>query len=272
YLELLGLAGRKSDEPIDNAEAVELIARQEALNFKPGEMFLYSNSNYVLLAEIVRRVSGKSLREFADENIFRPLGMTNSLFNDDRTAVVKNRVVSYAPIAGGRYRHFVKTIEAMGDGNLLTSVEDLAKWDRNFYDDKVGGAGFSQQMLTRGKLNNGEEIPYALGLSNEEYKGLKAIAHGGAFMGFRTEMIRFPEHRFTAICLCNIGAANPGMLARQVADLYLADQIKPAEAKAGGAAAPTRPQQTLTLTAKQLSEYTGLFYSKELDATYRIVV
>jgi CubicO group peptidase (beta-lactamase class C family) len=133
YLELMGMADRRMDGPFGNEVAVELIARQKGLNFKPGERFLYSNSNYVLMAEIVRRASGKSLREFADENIFRPLGMTNTHFNDDLTAVVKNRVVSYAPISPGRFRQFVKTIEAMGDGNLLTTVEDLAKWDQNFY-------------------------------------------------------------------------------------------------------------------------------------------
>ncbi len=271
YLELMGMAGQKPDEPINNEEAVELIARQKGLNFKPGEKFLYSNSNYVLMAEIVRRASGKSLREFAEENIFSPLGMTNTHFNDDRTAVVKNRVTSYAPISGGRFRQFIKTIEAMGDGNLLTTVEDLAKWDQNFYDNKVGGEGFSQQMLTRVKLNNGEEIPYAFGLGNEEYKGLKAVAHGGAFMGFRTEMIRFPDQRFTAICLCNVGAANPSALARQVADLYLADQLKPAEAKSTNAPAAPKPQQPVTLTAEQLAEYAGAYYSEELDATYRIV-
>ncbi|HKE06166.1 MAG TPA: serine hydrolase domain-containing protein [Blastocatellia bacterium] len=272
YLELMGMAGRKMDEPFDNEEAVELIVRQKGLNFKPGERFLYSNSNYVLMAEIVRRASGKSLREFADENIFRPLGMTNTHFNDDRTAVVKNRVVSYAPISPGRFRQFVKTIEAMGDGNLLTTVDDLAKWDQNFYDNKVGGEGFSQQMLTRTKLNNGEEIPYAFGLGNEEYKGLKAVAHGGGFMGFRTEMIRFPEQRFTAICLCNVGTANPGALARQVADIYLADQLKPAGAKSNSAPAAPAPRQPLTLTAGQLAEYIGAYYSDELDATYRIVI
>jgi CubicO group peptidase (beta-lactamase class C family) len=272
YLELMGMAGRKMDEPFGNEEAVELIARQKGLNFKPGEKFLYSNSNYVLMAEIVRRASGKSLREFADENIFRPLGMANTHFNDNRTAVVKNRVVSYAPIDGGRFRQFIKTIEAMGDGNLLTSVEDLAKWDQNFYENKVGGEGFSQQMLTRTKLNNGEEISYAFGLDDGEYKGLKAVAHGGGFMGFRTEMIRFPEQRFTVICLCNVGAVNPGALARQVADLYLANQIKPAQAGSNRAPAPPGQQQPLTLKAEQLTEYTGAYYSEELDATYRVVI
>lgn len=272
YLELRGMAGQKSDEPFNNEEAVALITRQKGLNFKPGEQFLYSNSNYVLLAEIVRRASGKSLREFADENIFRPLGMTNTHFNDDRTAVVKNRVVSYMPINSERFRQFVKTIEAVGDGNLLTSVEDLAKWDQNFYDNKVGGEGFSQQLLARTKLNNGEEIPYAFGLSNEEYKGLKAVAHGGNFMGFRTEMIRFPEQRFTAICLCNVGSANPGALARQVADLYLADKYKPTEAKSSNTPPATTAAQPPTLTAEQLAEYTGVYFSDELDTTYRVVI
>jgi len=271
YLELMAMAGRKMDEPFGNEEAVELIARQKGLNLKPGERFLYSNSNYVLMAEIVRRVSGKSLRVFADENIFRPLGMTNTHFDDDRTAVVKNRVVSYTPKNGGRFQQFVKTIEAMGDGNLLTTVEDLAKWDQSFYDNKVGGDGFSRQMLTGTKLNNGEEITYAFGLDNGVYKGLKAVAHGGGFMGFRTEMIRFPEQRFTVICLCNIGSANPGGLARQVADIYLADQIKPAQAGSNSTtAAPTRVQPP-TLTAEQMTEYIGSYYSEELDTTYRVI-
>jgi CubicO group peptidase (beta-lactamase class C family) len=272
YLELMGMAGRKMDDPFGNEEAVEWIVRQKGLNFKPGEKFLYSNSNYVLMAEIVRRASGKSLREFADENIFRPLGMANTHFNDDRAAIVKNRVVSYASIDGGRLRQFIKTIEAMGDGNLLTSVEDLAKWDQNFYDNKVGGEGFSQQLLTRTKLNNGEEISYAFGLDDGEYKGLKTVAHGGGFMGFRTEMIRFPEQRFTVICLCNVYTANPGALARQVADLYLADQIKPAQAGPNRAPAPPSQPQPLTLTTEQLTEYTGAYYSEELDATYRVII
>jgi len=110
------------------------------------------------------------------------------------------------------------------------------------------------------------------GLGAEEHKGLKAVAHGGGFMGFRTEMICFPKQRFTVICLCNAGAVNPGALARQVADLYLADQIKPAEAKSNNAPAAPSPRPSLTLTAEQLAEYTGAYYSEELDETYRIVI
>ncbi|MDX2034625.1 MAG: serine hydrolase domain-containing protein [Blastocatellia bacterium] len=271
YLELMAMSGRSAEDQFDNDAAVELIARQQALNYRPGEKYLYSNSNYVLMAEIVKRVSGKSLREFADENLFKPLGMANTHFNDDRAIVVKNRVISYSPAGQGRFRQFIKNINAVGDGNLLTTVEDLARWDRNFYDNRVGGPGFSDAMLARMKLNNGEETAYGFGLGNEEYRGLKAVAHGGAFYGFRTEMVRIPAHRFTVICLCNVGSANPSQLARKVVDLYLGDKLKPVEARAEAPRGAT-PPPVVTAAPAQLADYAGAFYSPELDATYQIVV
>jgi CubicO group peptidase (beta-lactamase class C family) len=267
-LQLRGMADR-NDEFSNNEESVELIARQKGLNFKPGERIAYSNSNYALLAEIVRRASGKSLREFAEENIFRPLGMANTHINDDRGAVVKNRVISYLSHGGGRYSQFVNTIEA---SNLLTTVEDLAKWDQNFYDNKIGGEGFNQAMLRGAKLNNGQEMPYAFGLMYGKYKGLKAVSHNGQMFGFSAEIIRFPEQRFTVICLCNTTAANAEALARQVADIYLADQLKPAEAKPNSPPASPTPPQPQVLTAEQMAEYTGAYYSEELDTTYRIFI
>jgi CubicO group peptidase (beta-lactamase class C family) len=272
YIHLRGMADRTFDESFNNEDVVELIARQKGLNFKPGERYSYSNSNYALLAEIVRRASGKSLREFAEENIFRPLGMANTHFNGDRGAVVKNRVISYEPHGDGRYSQFVNTIEAMGDGDLLTTVEDLAKWDQNFYDNKIGGEGFTDAMLRGAKLNNGEERPYAFGLVYGTYKGLKTVWHNGNIFGFRIEMIRFPEQRFTVICLCNTAAANAEELARQVADIYLADQLKPAEVKPNSTPASPSPPQPPALTAEQLAEYTGAYYSEELDTTYRIFI
>jgi CubicO group peptidase (beta-lactamase class C family) len=271
FLELMVMADRKPDEPFSNVEVVELIARQKRLNFKPGEKIIYSNSNYVLLAEIVRRVSGKSLREFADENIFRPLGMANTQFKDDRTAVVKNRVISYTPTGGGGFRQFVDITEAMGAGNMLTTIEDLAKWDQNFYDNKVGGELFGKQMLTRTKLDSGEEFPLGFALMDEEYRGSKAASHGGAFLGFRTEMIRFPEQRFTVICLCNVSVADSRGLAKQVVDLYLADQLNPL-VRVSHKAPARKFQQPPALTPEQLSEYGGAYYSEELDISYRIVV
>lgn len=268
YLELRAEAGISAEDIVDNNDAIELLTRQKALNYKPGEKYLYSNSNYVLLAEIVKRASGKSLREFADEHIFKPLGMKNTHWDDDRSMVVKNRVVSYGAGKLTPWRHFVKNINAVGDGNLLTTVEDLAKWDQNFYDNKVGGAGFTEYVLTRGKLNNGETIPYAFGLGHEEYRGVKNIAHGGAFLGFRTQLMRFPEKKFSVICLCNAATINPTLLSQKVVDVFLADHLKPQPLKTDSSVNNGKTGY-VEIPETQLQEYVGNYYSEELNAIYK---
>ena len=219
YLTLMSLAGMRYEDVYSEEEMVALPARQKELNFTPGDEHLYSNSGYFLLSVIVKRASGKSLRQFADEQIFKPLGMSHTHFHDDRAMVVKNRVTSYFPKREGGFGvHVNNNFDKVGDGGLLTTIEDLARWDRNFYDYQVGGKAFVDQLLTPGQLNNGEKLQYAFGLSVGEYKGVKMVSHGGGFFGFRTEMIRFPEQKFSVICLCNLGSINAAGLARQVAD------------------------------------------------------
>jgi len=278
YLGLMSLAGLRYEDYFDNDTAVELIARQKALNFAPGAEFIYSNSGYVLLAELVKRASGKTLREFAAENIFGPLGMADSHFNDDRSLVVKNRVISYRPLedeaervekkeddkSGEKqeikevkdYRQLLKNFDAVGDGNLLTTVEDLFKWDQNFYDKKVGGDKFIDLILTRGKLNDGKDLDYAFGLFHGEYKGFKTVSHGGGMLGFRTEMLRFPEQEFTVICLSNLATFDPGGECRKVADIFLADRLK-ADTKAGEKAGGT--ETPVSVARAVLDSYAGKY-------------
>jgi CubicO group peptidase (beta-lactamase class C family) len=209
-------------------EVFELIARQKALNFAPGEQHMYSNSNYILLAEIVKRVSGKSLREFADENIFQPLGMINTHYYEDLTVVVKNRATGYSPRKDGSFAPVPTNNGTVGPAGVLTTVEDLLLWDRNFYGNKLGKGGqdLINLVLTSGAINNGEKLRYAFGLVHYKYNGLNAVGHDGGFFGFKTSMNRFPEQRFTVICLCNSRNAPMDALADQVADIYLADQFK----------------------------------------------
>jgi CubicO group peptidase (beta-lactamase class C family) len=223
YLTLMDLAGKSHEDYFDLADAIESLARQKGLNFPPGEQYLYCNSGYVLLAEIVKRASGQSLREFAQEAIFGPLGMTATHFDDDHKTVVKNRVVSYGCRKGGGFQRYLKSFDAVGSGGLLTTINDLFLWDRNFYDQRLGGSNFISHMLTRGRLNNGRALNYAFGLEHGEYRGLKTVAHPGSMLGFRTQMLRFPKQRFSVICLANLDTINPGRLAHQVADIYLAD-------------------------------------------------
>ncbi len=222
YLTLMALAGIHFDGVTTEEDALRIIARQKGLNFAPGEDYLYSNSGYFLLSLIVKRVSGRSLREFAEENIFRPLGMKSTQFQDDHTRIIPHRATGYAPAPSGGFRLNMSQFEQTGDGALWTTVEDLVLWDRNFYEPKVGGPDLIRQLLEPGRLLSGETVAYAAGLIKGTYRGLTVIRHGGSWAGYRAELLRFPEQRFSVICLCNLSTINPTRLAYQVADLYLA--------------------------------------------------
>jgi CubicO group peptidase (beta-lactamase class C family) len=228
YLTLLGIMGTDFGAYHED-DVLELIARQKELNFKPGEEYLYSNSGYFLLAVIVQRASHKSLREYAEENIFKPLGMRNSRFHDDYTELIQNRAFGYFPGGKDKYRNFISTFDCVGSGGLFTSVEDLFLWDQNFYRHRVGGRDVIELMHTKGKLNNGQELDYAFALRISSYRGLKTVDHSGALGGYRSYMVRFPEQNFSVICLSNLSSINPAGLSQQIADIYIADEFEKAE-------------------------------------------
>jgi CubicO group peptidase (beta-lactamase class C family) len=257
YLVLAGIAG-KTTWGLTLDDAIASIVRQRELNFTPGDEFSYSNSGYALMAEIVKRASGKSLREFSQEYIFKPLGMEHSVFRDDNTLIIKHRATGYDS-AGGRFRTNDAGIESVGSGNLWTTVGDLAKWDRNFYDERLG-KGLTQELLTTGKLNDGQSLGYAFGLFVDDHRGLRRVQHGGAFAGFRTEMVRFPDERLTVICLSNLGNVNPTALANQVAELYLADRMEPEEKPAEVADTKLPPEQLSAAAGKYRDPRDGMLW------------
>jgi len=262
---LLGLAGwRYSLDLITDDDVLELVSKQADLNFRPGEKHLYSNTGYTLLAQIVKRVSGQSFREFTSANIFEPLGMKNTHFRDDHAEVVKGQAYGYAPAKDGAFRLSITNFDTVGATSLLTTVEDLALWDRNFYEKRVGGAALIGQMLEPGKLNNGEQLKYAFGLTVDKYKGLPIVDHGGADAGYRADLLRFPGERFSVACLCNLSTSNPGDLARRIADTYLAKELKPPEAAA------KIEEPAVTLSEQQLSRWTGLYWNRDGDRFRRI--
>lgn len=258
FLGLLELSGRSILDRHPTDELIELIARQKALNFKPGAEYLYSNTNYFLLAEVIKRVAKKPLSVFAAENIFRPLGMTHTRFYDDSTVVVPGRVPAYEAGRDGTFRMGWSTnYDIVGGGGLMSSVDDLLLWDRNFYENRLGSGSFLVEMQTPGVLNDGRQITYALGLERGSYRGLSVVEHGGALIGYRTEILRFPEQRFTVLCLCNLSNADPAGLAHQVADIYLEKLLQPR---------PGAPQSVGSAAA------IGLFVGKYLDPVSHTVV
>lgn len=252
--ELLIMSGwRLSEDVVRDDDVLDLVSRMKALNFAPGERYLYSNTGYTLAAQVVKRVSGQSLREFTEANIFKPLGMTRTFFRDDHLVVVKQQAYGYQTAPGSTFRLSVPNYDTVGASSLLTTVEDLARWDQNFYDQRVGGADVIAQMETPGKVNGGGPIGYGLGLAVGNYKGLRVIEHSGADAGYRSQLMRFPDQRFSVACLCNLASANPSQLARKVADIYLAAQLKP---EASPAAA-----SDFKLSEKELAAYAGPYWT-----------
>lgn len=264
YLTLQYLAGKGDDDFYTAEEVLELLARQKALNFKPGDEFLYSNTGYFLLGVIVERVTGKTLAQFAKENIFDPLGMKNTHFHDDHTMIVKNRATGYAPAKNG-FKISETSLDIVGDGAVFTTVEDLYLWDQNFYHNRLGKGGqkLIERILTPGKLNSGKKLNYAFGLMISRYRGLKYIHHGGSFVGFRAQMMRFPQQHFTVIVLANLSSINPTRLCLQVADLFLEKEFT--EEKR----IPARPEP-VKLSLKEKKKFVGTYYNEEKDRLLRI--
>lgn len=221
------LSGWRWGDLETRGDSLATVARQRELNFRPGEEHSYSNTGYFLLGEIVNRVSGPSLREFAERNIFNPLGMKDTQIHDDVSLVIRSRAWGYNSVKNGGWVNNITRSEEVGDANVYTSVEDLARWDQNFYDQKVGGDAVMAEMLREGTLNNGRKIGYAAGLRLGVYKGLRIVRHGG-WSTSRAEYLRFPDQHFSVVCLCNTGAIDPETLAQQVADIFLIDLLKPA--------------------------------------------
>jgi CubicO group peptidase (beta-lactamase class C family) len=222
FLALLALAGRDGSDVHSEAELIDLISRQKSLNNVPGEKYIYSNTNYFLLGVVIRRTTGKSLGQFAQNNIFRPLGMTHTRYYDDHTVVLSGRVSAYYPGSGNSYLVDWSTdYDIVGGGGVTSTIDDLLLWDRNFYENKLGKGTLVKELETPGRLNNGKESSYALGLELETYRGMPVVEHTGVLYGYRSDILRFPQQRFSVISLCNIGSAAVTNLTREVADIYL---------------------------------------------------
>jgi CubicO group peptidase (beta-lactamase class C family) len=258
YLTLWYLAGIDDADFTTEAEALDIIRRQKVLNFLPGEQRLYSNSGFFLASVLVERVSGKSLARFADENIFRPLGMRHTRFNNDHTAVIPGRATGYARRDGGGYSISMSDFEQTGDGGVLTSVEDLQRWDENFYTGQVGGRAALDDLHRRAVLNDGRSEPYALGLIVDTHRGLRRVRHGGSWAGYRAELMRFPDQHFSVAVLCNLAGTNPTSLAVRVADEHLASSFATVPDIASPGVTAGGP---VTLASRDRERYAGLYRS-----------
>jgi CubicO group peptidase (beta-lactamase class C family) len=219
--DLVVMSGTRMEDVITQEQIIQLLTRQQALNFDPGAEYSYSNSNFSMLAEIVKNVSGKSFRQFVDDVIFKPLGMKDSHIHDNYMEVVINRAYSYRPLDNVHFANSILNYSNAGATSLFTNIPDMAKWVINFYDPKVGNVETIKKLTTKGILNNGEKISYAAGIAVDEYNGKLRFSHNGADAGYRTAVSVFPDEKLGVIVFSNLSNANPAAKAGEITDLFI---------------------------------------------------
>jgi CubicO group peptidase (beta-lactamase class C family) len=220
---LAAISGVGEDGMITQELALKLLKRQASLNFRPGEKYSYSNSNFILLSEIVKNVSGTTFRAFTDSAIFKPLGMSQSHFEDNYYEVIKNRAESYAISDSTHYENNFKNVFTMGDGGLFSNINDMAKWIINFYNPRAGDLKDIAQLTLKGKLNNGKELLYASGIVSNKYKGWRVYTHIGGLAGYRTMTAAYPDLKMGIIVFGNQGDLSTFSKINQIADLLITD-------------------------------------------------
>ena len=224
-----------NEDYLTNKEVHDLIKTLPLIR-KPEKKFHYSNTGYVLLALVAENASGMSLREFAEKEIFKPLGMNNSFFNDDVNLPFKNRADAYTPIddESDKYKINVTNLSWVGDGGVYTSLNDFIKWDENFYENKLGMGGQSliqtmemtfeetkvskrNQKMDKEKEN---ENTYAFAQNLAYYNGYKRWSHSGSWVGWLAHYARFPELRFSTVVFCNTNEIDATIISDKVVDIY----------------------------------------------------
>jgi CubicO group peptidase (beta-lactamase class C family) len=209
-------AGR-GDRVISQELALDIITHQQALDFTPGSEYSYSNSGYNLAAIIVERVSKQKFPAFVDERLFKPIGMKYSSWRDDYQRIVPGRAQAYSRQGNGPWRLNMPFMNVYGNGGMLTTVGDWMKWNA-MLDSQSLGAPLVTSLETRGVLNDGRKIAYALGLVVDTYKGLKDVSHGGATAGYQTFLARYPDNKVSVGVMCNGTSPSAGGIAANITD------------------------------------------------------
>jgi CubicO group peptidase (beta-lactamase class C family) len=265
FHELMALAGWRGDDYRTNEDVMRLLKMQTDLNFKPGEQFMYSNTGYVVLAEIIERVTGVDFKVWMQNNVFEPLQMKNTYVEDNNQHIVSNRATSY-------YHSHEKVFEMAqaywaytGAGNMYSTTEDLLKWAHNFYDPKTGWGQSFEVLQTLGGLNNGRPINYAFGIYIDEMFGRKRIQHAGVVGGYRTFLCTYPEEELSIVVSTNFSNAPFGERADDIAGVLLSETRGKMQPFVRSAHQNEIRQQESSM---ELTDCTGTFYSPEIDAHY----
>ncbi|MCG8394051.1 MAG: beta-lactamase family protein [Pseudomonadales bacterium] len=268
YTLLHYLQGHDDDYLYSESNLYKLIKQQTELEFKPGTNFNYSNTGYYLLSRVVKNVTGKTLREFAQENLFLPLEMKNTFFLDNHKEVITNRAFGYNKSKDG-FEILMSQNDIVGDGGVITTLDDLYKWDQHFYSNKFKLPTYNKLMITPGNLLDGTSTSYAGGLYIRTYKGLQLQTHSGYYGGYKSIIMRFPEQKTSIILFTNNSSISPVRMGQKIVNIVLKDVLKESQNKSrksrpGGTFVPV---EVGSMTKSML----GKFYCEEINTVYEFI-
>lgn len=225
-----GIPGYMQSEVTKELTVDELVAvfKDLPVEFAPGERFAYNNSGYVLLGAVIEKASGMSYEKFIQENIFDPLGMSRSYYGS-HSRIIPGRVSGYGG-AAGEYQNarYLSMSQPYAAGSLLSTVEDLLRWNTALFGGKVVSEASLERMITPYTLSDGESTGYGFGLAVRDIRGRHAIAHGGGIFGFSTNALYIPEEKiFVAVLSNSTGSrSNPTTISTRLAAVALGDPIQ----------------------------------------------
>ena len=259
--ELLAMSGYRLDDVLTQEHILRILRNQRELNFEPGSEYLYSNMGFSLAAEVAQVASGAPFTEFCKERIFGPLQMNATHFHLDHRQIVPMRAYSYAPKGSG-WQKGVLSYANVGATSLFTTASDLTRWLMNLGTGKVGGKAAIEALCTKGKLNDGEELSYALGIMVNQYKGQRAWRHSGGDAGFRSEALYFPDADLAVAVLANGSNIRPQTIANGIADVILADRLTAAEPRPREE--PAAQRETVPIDDETLKRIEGRYTAESL--------
>ena len=208
----------KKESPPSNMEMMQLIEKENLPPFfKPGVMFDYSNSGYMVLASIVEKVSGISYNQFIKDNIFSPAGMNHSfVYRFQEDSIHKNQLWGYRK-RGRRHIKIPGTIndKITGDKNIYSTAGDLLKWITCLNEDKIISKESLAKMYSKGKTKYNQDVPYGYGFRIKETDS-KVIYHDGKWNGFITSIKQYPEDELIIIMLEHSSYRTPTSLIKRI--------------------------------------------------------
>jgi len=258
----LYLAGRvPGQDYLPREEALEVVRRQPKLEFRPGSEFQYNSTAFVILAEVLEQVTGEAPAKWMQENVFRPLGMTETSIEQEVGQVIPKAAGSYTDADHEGYVQEVSNRAIFGAAEVFTTVGDLAKWTRNFRTAEVGGRAVQERFRPPFVLTSGDTTGYGLGLFNDERRGLQRLQHSGAHAGYRTQLSYYPALDAGLVVMSNYDGVDTRETAQKVAEIAFGKHMSPKNAK------PERTlvEKSVSVDSTLLRRYAGTYQTDDGD-------